>query len=330
MRILYLLSKIVENTGNYITASRIGGLMRKKGIIVKIISFYDEVEPEKTIRLFKPDIIHTFHAYQAYDIIVLAKKLTIPVVLTVTGTDVNSDLQKPERRQKVLYCLEHADIITIFHKNMQKFLLRQVKTTVVPQSVHLTKHKKSCNDNFRVLLVSNIRFVKNNLFPIKPCEELRQHIPHLKLEFIGKILDKKYAPQFFKAIKNKHWIIYHGEVPHDKISDYYTCVDVVLNTSLSEGGMANSLLEAMYLKIPVLVSAISGNKTIVKHGKTGLLYTDKKTFEKSLLRLYSNKKLRQCLINNAYQQVIDRFNPNKECEGYLAVYSKLLCDLYIL
>lgn len=325
MRILYVLSKAVKNTGNYITVYRIAGLMKKKRIITKVISLHDEVNPEKTILLFKPDIIHTFHAYYSYNIIVLAKKLGIPVVLTITGTDVNSDLQKPERKESVLYCLRHAHTITLFHQNMKFFLPHSIKNiAVVPQSVHLTKSKKSCNNDFRVLLVSNIRSVKNNIFPIKPCQKLRKQIPHLTLEYIGKVLDHRYAQHFFKAIKNKSWITYHGEISHKNIADYYACVDVVLNTSFSEGGMANSLLEAMYLKIPVLASAVVGNKTIVKNRKTGLLYTDEESFKKAILQLYSDNKLRLRLTTNAYQQIIDRFNPSQECEGYLTVYYRLI------
>ncbi|MBI3032341.1 glycosyltransferase family 4 protein [Candidatus Woesearchaeota archaeon] len=325
MRILYVLSKAVPNTGNYITAHRIAQLLEQKKHVVKIMSFQDDVTPEKTILSFKPDIIHTFHAYYGYDVIVLASKFKIPLVLTITGTDVNSDLQKPERRGKVLYCLKHAKTITIFHQDMKRFLPKSIKNiVVVPQSVHLRKCKKVCDNSFRILLVSNIRPVKNNLFPIKPCESLRKQIPNLKLHFVGKVLDQEYFKKFKQITTGKRWITYYGEVPHHEIYRYYTCVDVALNTSLSEGGMANTLLEAMYLKIPVIASSITGNKTIVKNHKTGLLYADENGFKKALLCLYHNPQLKEKLTGAAYEQVINQFSPQKECEGYLGVYNQLI------
>ena len=43
-----------------------------------------------------------------------------------------------------------------------------------------------------------------------------------------------------------------------------------MNTSVSEGGMSNVVLEAMYIGKPVLASSIEGNSSIIKDNFSGL------------------------------------------------------------
>ena len=45
--------------------------------------------------------------------------------------------------------------------------------------------------------------------------------------------------------------------------------DVVLNSSASEGGMANSVLEALAVGRAVLAADIPGNCSVIEHGVTG-------------------------------------------------------------
>jgi glycosyltransferase involved in cell wall biosynthesis len=50
--------------------------------------------------------------------------------------------------------------------------------------------------------------------------------------------------------------------------------DVVLNSSVSEGGMPNSVLEALALERAVLVSDVPGNRALVEDEVTGLTFAD--------------------------------------------------------
>ena len=319
------MNKLVKNTGNYISIFRIAALMQNKGHTISVISFDDLNKPEKFMQSFKPDLIHTFHAYNSYNIVKLASTLTIPIVLTVTGTDVNADLNHHEKREKTLFCLHNANAVTIFHSAMKELLPKTIKNVkIIPQSVALEKTEKKCPKKFRLLLVANIRPVKCNLFLVKSCEELLKKIPELELVFIGKILDKEYGKKFLQKIKGKNWITYYGEIDHQDIAQYYSCVNIALNTSLSEGGMANSLLEAMYLKIPVIASSIAGNRTIIKHNQRGLLFKNKNEFKKSVLKLYNDKKLRKALTDNAYTFVTTQLTPSTEVQGYIDVYTNVL------
>jgi glycosyltransferase involved in cell wall biosynthesis len=99
--------------------------------------------------------------------------------------------------------------------------------------------------------------------------------------------------------------------------------DVVLNCSISEGGMANSVLEALALGRAVLASDIEGNRALIEHEVTGLLFRDEAELAAGAERLITDAPLRQQL-GAAGRALVERlYPPSREIDGYLAVYHRL-------
>jgi glycosyltransferase involved in cell wall biosynthesis len=99
--------------------------------------------------------------------------------------------------------------------------------------------------------------------------------------------------------------------------------DVVLNCSISEGGMANSVLEALALGRAVLASDIAGNRSLITPGVTGLLFRDDAEFEGEAEELIRDPALRDRL-GRAGRELVERLYPiAREIDGYLAVYKSL-------
>src|SRR5439155_19451102 len=121
------------------------------------------------------------------------------------------------------------------------------------------------------LLPAGIRRVKNVLVPFGPLEALAgRHA--LRLLVAGPILEESEGVRLHAALKGADWATYLGEVPHAQMGSLLDRVDVVINSSLSEGGMANSVLEAMSRGKPVLASDIEGNRSVIDDGVDGLLF----------------------------------------------------------
>src|SRR5439155_19531757 len=99
--------------------------------------------------------------------------------------------------------------------------------------------------------------------------------------------------------------------------------DVVLNCSISEGGMPNSVLEALATGRPVLASDIEGNRSLVEDGVTGFLFRDVTELEANAERLAADRSLRERLGLAGRQLVERRYPPRREIEGYLGVYARL-------
>jgi glycosyltransferase involved in cell wall biosynthesis len=100
--------------------------------------------------------------------------------------------------------------------------------------------------------------------------------------------------------------------------------DVVLNCSLSEGGMANSVLEALALGRAVLASDIPGNRTLVENGVTGFLFGGADDLAVKADRLLQDPDLRLRLGTAGRERVSARFGADRETDGYLAAYSRLV------
>jgi glycosyltransferase involved in cell wall biosynthesis len=103
-----------------------------------------------------------------------------------------------------------------------------------------------------------------------------------------------------------------------------TQADVVLNCSLSEGGMANAVLEALAVGRAVLASDIPGNRSLVDHGVTGLLFRDPDELEAQAQRLAEDADLRRRLGEAGRARVLALYPPEREIEGYLDFYQRLV------
>ena len=140
----------------------------------------------------------------------------------------------------------------------------------------------------------------------------------------GPVLEKGFADSFFKKIKNLNWIYYLDKIDHNKMYNAMKSVDVVLNKSISEGGMSNAVLEAMYVGKLVLASNIEGNRSIIKDNYNGMLFSSEDDFFNKAETLIKNKKLRLRLGKKAKEILKKNFPFKEEIEGYVMVYEELV------
>jgi len=285
---------------------------------------------------FRPDIVHAFHAFKAgVAALEIADRLSLPLVVTVTGTDVHADLHHPERRELVLKVLRAANAVTVFAAEIASEIASVdssllAKTHIIPQGVWLPPqekwdvrgHLKIAADVPLLLLPANIRKVKRPLLAFEGVRLLRGLGFDAHILFVGEILEADEWERLRRAIANCPYAHYAGALPMERMESVYLAADIVLNTSEHEGGMANSLLEAMWLKRPVLASATAGNLSLVKHGETGLVFSDAEDLAKQAEKLLTDQNLRKILVQNAHDWVRRNCDPMKEAQSYLRVYSR--------
>jgi len=325
--------------GNAVTAGRVALGLERLGVTVSVVdlSQLSEGDAFRALAESAPQIVHAFHAFSggppALD---YARWKGVPLVVSLTGTDVNYDLSHPERGITVRKVLEGADALTAFHETVLGKVADVLpgitaKIRVIPQGVRLGGDAFSLPPTVPVgrgdvlfLVPAGIRKVKNTLFPISPLGRLATRFPDFKLLFAGPVLEEDEGARLFAAIARCPWAFYLGAVPHDQMASLLRQVDVVVNSSLSEGGMANSVLEAMSLGRAVLASDIDGNRSIIQDGVDGLLYGTPEEFEAKAERLLLDPALRARLGRAARRKVVREFSPQREAQAYLALYHHLL------
>lgn len=300
--------------------------------------YADKRDVYKEVASFKPDIIHGFHAHKTGRIVQVLKKRTgLPLVVSLRGTDFNIDLFDKRRRPVVIKTLEMADKIVVFAPFTKDMILKEIPDLKKKNNIHIIPHavsleKKEYNaldalnlkkGHFIFFVPAGVRGVKNIGLPLKPLKRLKKQYPEIRLVYAGAVLDRRTGQSFIRKIKGLDWVTYLGAVPHERMYALYRASHVVVNSSLSEG-MPNSILEAMSLAKPVLVSDIAGNRAIVRDGKDGLLFDGEEDFEKKAEKLLKDKDLRKRLGQEAKKRIQRAHLPKKECDEHIRVYKQIL------
>ena len=226
-----------------------------------------------------------------------------------------------------------AAAITTFHDSIAEEIAAALpavasRLAVVPQSVSLPPasaggsgavvHGDPC-----LLFPAGIRPVKRPLLPLASLDGLLHQLPGLRLWYAGPSLDLEETKRLEWALSSRPWARYLGPIPHGAMPSVLEAADIVLNCSLSEGGMANAVLEAFAFGRAVLASDIPGNRSLVENGVTGLLFRSETDLAGGVEKLATDPALRRRLGDAGRRLVESRFTPARETEGYLEVYARV-------
>jgi len=321
--------------GNAVTVERIARGLRARGADIEVwdLSTMARASIERRASDYRPEVVHAFHAYRAGPLgLALARRIGCPLVVTLTGTDANLDLFDAERAPAVRQVLESAAAVTAFHDSVAAMVARaapeiSARIVIVPQSVDLPDFSHSDGPAPRargpvMLFPAGIRPIKRPLFPLAPLDSVAARYPGFELRYIGPILDVTEGEALMRALRGRQWARHLGEVPHAAMAALLRDADVVLNCSLSEGGMANSVLEALACGRAVLASDIAGNRSVIEDGVTGLLFEGPGDFADKAARLLGDPALRKRL-GEAGRARASRFGLQQEIERYLELYVSL-------
>ena len=320
--------------GNAVTVRRIERQLRLLGCEVQVFPV-DRMSGEELlagVRAFGPQLLHAFHGYHGGRMAhALADVLKIPYLVTLTGTDVYQALED-HRSFDTHAALRGAARLVAFHAYVKRRLAEHLpsleeRTVVIPQGVELPALPEAAaarGEGCTFLLPAGLRPVKNVLFPLQPLAALQAVHPGIRFLLIGPVLDAAYAAEVMEALERYPFARYLGTVGHDAMGGLYRAADVVLNSSLIEGGMANSVLEALAYGKALLVTDIEGNRSIIKECANGLLYRDAAEFSRKAERLATEPELRERLGRNGRSLVRDKYPPEREGLSYLELYREIL------
>jgi glycosyltransferase involved in cell wall biosynthesis len=325
--------------GNAITVGRIVRGLRERGLDARVwdASTASEAAIAREVEAERPALIHAFHAYRTGPLgLRLARRLEIPLVVTLTGTDANHDLFDAERAPTVRRVLEGAATVITFHASIVERVAGalpdlRAHLAVVPQAARFDA-PVPCDLSAawplpaeRILLVfpAGIRPVKAPRLPLAPLDALAAAEPRLRLAYAGPIIDQAEGVALARELAARPWARHLGVVPHEQMPSLLDAADVVLNCSISEGGMANSVLEAMARGRAVLASDIPGNRALVEDGVTGLLFDGPAALSAQAARLLRDSALRARLGAAGHARVEREYPPAREIDGHLEIYRGL-------
>jgi L-malate glycosyltransferase len=326
--------------GNAVTVQRIVAGLRARDVDVSLwdVSTTAEAAVAAGVERTRPLLMHAFHALRTGPLALrLARRLEVPLVVTLTGTDANHELLDPANAPQVRRVLEGAAAVTAFDASIVEHVAAilpdlRARLVVIPQAVRfeaqapfdLDTRWRLPADRVLFLLAAGIRPVKAPRAPLPAFDRVVAAEPRVRLLYAGPVLDLGEGQALAAALATRPWARHIGAVSHAEMPSLIAQADVILNCSISEGGMANSVLEGMAVGRPVLVSDIPGNRALVQHDETGLRFTTDEELAAGALHLARDATLRARLGARGRARVEREFPPTRETDGYLAVYRRLV------
>lgn len=300
MRALIVVPEQDPVSGNRVTAMRLqqGLVTLGHQAVVKETTLRPGPGLRRRIFNFAPDVAILLHAYRSgMPWLEAAGGFDIPTVVLLTGTDVNHGLDDPKQQQVILSCLQQAAFILIqnpllaneFSAGHPEFTanLRQlpagIRLGTEPYPLRARHHLATEKTLF--LCPAGVRPVKGVLELLEMFDLVAARSSQAIMAFCGPILEEEYGHRFLSSLETRPWACYLGSIPTSSMASAMGEADVIINNSQTEG-LANSLLEAATLGIPILAHKIPGNLAVVRHESNGLLYTSRSEFV-----IYANQLL---------------------------------------
>lgn len=319
--------------GNIITVQRIARNLTLHGISTCTIPL-DSLSKQKISQQLAanpPSLIHAFHAFHAGPLAKeIAQELAIPYVVSITG----SDLFDPDLRDHPAThtALNKAAAVSCFDRIIAQQLALHFpaitdRLVIIPQGVGplgcpvpIARPENSCI----ILLPAALRPAKGILEAIDALTPVAAADTRLQLWLAGGKLDTDYSNRVRQRIAGKSWIRVFGEVPHEQMGALYAASDLVLNSSLFEGGMANTLLEAMACAKPVIASDIPGNRSLLQTDGCGWLYSSPQELQNIVYHLLADHSQLRSVGHAAQQYVLQHFSPRQETEAFAKLYQTII------
>lgn len=285
---------------------------------------------EGTIARFKPDIVH---AHDASRTGVHLLGLRTPWVVSASGEDVHQDLLDDARGPLVAEVLRRAHRVLVPNEAAGQSVEAAIpdavgKVDVVPRAaVRLptsgTDLRRSLGiprQRFLVFLPGGLRPIKGQHRAIGLVRVLRGTGADIEMILAGPDQDPHYAESLRAECRQQPGVRVLPTLAHDRMGAAYVDADVVLNTSFSEGA-APTILEAGILGRPVVAADVPGNRDLIRHRETGLLFGSEDDMAKQVLALYRNRSAAGALGVRIREDFHRRFDADRELSALLSAYA---------
>jgi glycosyltransferase involved in cell wall biosynthesis len=293
---------------------------------------------ERTMRRLIDDhdirIAH-FHFFAGeFDILMqLARKAGLGVVTTFHGADINERLANPATRPVVEAMARFSDQITVVSRTLRDRLIQALpdvgpRVSLIPNVVPTSFAHATENDNratsplWDVLLVGQLIHRKGGDVLLDAMSQVIHDVPQARVAFAG-IGDMESALRAqARRLGIESHVDFLGELSRDATLDAYRNSRIVAIPSRSEG-LPLVLLEAQWLGIPVVASAVDGLPESIVDGEDGLLVPsdDPNALARGIARLLSDDTRYAEIGACARQHAREVFAPRVMVRALSTVYA---------
>lgn len=185
--------------------------------------------------------------------------------------------------------------------------------------------RKSLNipeDALIITCVANVRRIKGIPYLIQAADHLPHNLP-VYFILVGKDMDSPYLTRLVKRSKYRNNFRIFGFT--EDIFSYTSLCDVYIQPSLTEG-LGRSLIEAMCLGKPVIVTEKGGSKELVAEGENGYVVEGKssKAIADKILICYKNKSNLLKMGEKSKEIIVNNFSPQLMIDQIYNLFCEVL------
>ena len=295
----------------------------------------------------------------------LKKFKNIPVILTPHGEDIHVIPEihfglrlNPHLLPKIQYAAQHADVLTAISSNVKTSLIETGadpdKIVMIPNGTDAQRYENIVDVDVRkwlhiekdaqvILSVGNYHHRKGYEILLEAMHEVLKELPLARLIIVGRDQNHKLAglidryslqgkviyTGLIRLPKKIMGISNNGQLPNDPdlLSALYQSADVYVSSGISDGaeGLSLAVLDGLAAKLPVIATNISGNKDIVKNGKSGILVEPGNAHEmaQAMVCLLKNPVMAKEFGKTGYE-ISRQYHWNAVAMKYMEVYRKAI------
>lgn len=198
------------------------------------------------------------------------------------------------------------------------------KLKVTRDSSEVRKELGLSPDNLIIGNVASLSHRKGQDILIKAFRAVRDRFPAAKLIFIGSEVKelKQRLMSLVDAMKLQNSVFFLGK--KNSIADYFNIMDIFILSSRFEG-IPLALLEAMYMRLPVVSTNVGGVSEVIINNNNGILVDpgDSESLSKAVIELLSNPEKRKGIAGEAFKTVSEKFNNDRYIKQLEALYSEV-------
>ena len=298
----------------------------------------------RKLRATRPSIIHAHFAIDAMQALPMARKLDLPLIVSLHGFDVTSNDRALGTSFAGRHFLENRD--RLFREAtaficVSRFIRDAARKAGFPESklrVHYTgidcQRFRPANiqrDPKLILFVGRLVEKKGCEFLLRAMAILRQHDPDARVEIIG---DGPLRGQLeAQAASLSLRVSFRGVQTPEEVLRSMSRARVLCNPSVTAAsgdmeGFGMVFAEAQAVGTPVVSFSHGAIPEVVDHGHTGLLCPEANVpaLAKSLQKLLLDDQLWSSLSRRAPEWVMEHFDIKKQTESLEALYDECVAN----
>lgn len=234
-------------------------------------------------------LIHAHFGHFALDLLPLARRLKIPMLVTFHGFDASILLGDRSYVRSVRELVEYAHVITVSNNMVERLgevAIRPPKLNVhyigVPVEDFVFVQRAPLKDkvDIKFLQISNFVEVKGHRYTVEAFARYLDKHPQSSLTFTGDGPLRTDIEALCSRVGIRDSVRFTGVVRKDRVKELMAEADVFLQHSVTlangcKEGLPTVLMEAMSTGLTVITTNHSGIPELVEHGSEGFLVEER-------------------------------------------------------